>query len=162
MYKCCMPDDSDGLCNSDDPEVICSDQYPGLLRYQACYRDSLPCGNEIIFIVNATMATTTTEFFANPSVCWYRLRTYEENDEVTLNITFTSVVKAEAYMVYQKSGKSSYVEEQIELNEGENRTFLMKRGDLGDKDIYIIAKALPGAFPGTADVTFETTQIPIP
>ncbi|TNV76453.1 hypothetical protein FGO68_gene17723 [Halteria grandinella] len=165
MYKCCLPPDSDTLCTTSDPEVICSDRYPSpLLRYQACYRDSLPCGNELIFIVNASMATTTTEFFTNKSICLYKLRTYEGDDNVRINVTFTSVAVAQAYLVYRKSGKGAYNEEQIEIEGGENVTFSIKRGELheDDKDIYIIAKSLAGDDGTVSDVTFETVQVGIP
>ena len=47
---------------------------------------------------------TTTDFFSAPNVCIYVLRTFEDNDQVILNITFRKVQNAHAYMLYQKKG----------------------------------------------------------
>lgn len=111
------------MCTSKDQEVVCTDRYEGLLKYQVCYRDSLKCGSEQVFIVNVNMQTTTTEFFADPSVCLYKLQTYEQNDRVILNVTFTKVLKADAFLVYKKLGDSFYTERQVELSDRENYTF---------------------------------------
>ena len=43
-------------------------------------------------MVNVTMATSTTEFFGSPNVCLFELMTYENNDMVTLNVTFVEVL----------------------------------------------------------------------
>jgi hypothetical protein len=69
------------------------------------------------------MQTTTSEFFADPSVCLYRLKTYEDNDQVNINVTFTKVVKADAFLVYKKNGDTDYTEKKIELSDRENFTF---------------------------------------
>jgi hypothetical protein len=73
--------------------------------------------------VNVNMQTTTSEFFADPSVCLYRLKTYEDNDQVNINVTFTKVVKADAFLVYKKNGDTDYTEKKIELSDRENFTF---------------------------------------
>ena len=77
MYKCCLEDDGDGMCNSDDPDVECTDKYIYWLKHQICVRDSLQCGNEIVFVVDSAMTATTTDFFKRPTVCLYKVRTYE-------------------------------------------------------------------------------------
>lgn len=60
--------------------------------------------------MNVNMQTTTTEFFADPSICLYRLKTYEDNDRVNINVTFTKVFKADAFLVYKKNGDTVYTE----------------------------------------------------
>jgi hypothetical protein len=89
------------------------------------------------------MQTTTSEFFADPSVCLYRLKTYEDNDQVNINVTFTKVVKADAFLVYKKNGDTAYTEKKIELSDRENFTFSIQRLQLdpSDKTIYVIAKS---------------------
>jgi hypothetical protein len=89
------------------------------------------------------MQTTTSEFFADPSVCLYRLKTYEDNDQVNINVTFTKVVKADAFLVYKKNGDTDYTEKKIELSDRENFTFSIQRLQLdpSDKTIYVIAKS---------------------
>lgn len=147
------------MCTSKDEEVVCTDRFQGLLKYQVCYRDSLKCGSEQVFIVNVNMQTTTTEFFADPSVCLYRLQTFEQNDRVNINVTFTKVVKAEAYLVYKKSGDNYYTEKQIELSDRENYTFSIQRLQLdsSDKTIYVVAKST-STVKGQSQVTFDTLR----
>jgi hypothetical protein len=57
------------------------------------------------------MATTTTEFYNNKSICFYSLRTYEETDQVTLNLTFTNIIGSDVYFLYKMVGDSNYTEE---------------------------------------------------
>lgn len=73
----------------------------------------------------------------------YRLKTYEDNDRVNINVTFTKVFKADAFLVYKKDGDSVYTEKQIELSDRENYTFSIQRLQLdpSDKTIYVIAKS---------------------
>ena len=71
FYTCCSEDESSGICGSSDPDVICSNQFEGLLSYSVCYADSLACGSSVIFIVNQTMSTTTSDYFKESSVCYY-------------------------------------------------------------------------------------------
>ena len=151
------------MCNSKDNDVVCTDKFQGLLKYQVCYRDSLKCGSEQVFIVNVNMLTSTTEFFADPSVCLYRLQTYEDNDRVNINVTFTKVVKADAYLVYKKKGDTSYTEKQIELSDRENYTFSIQRLQLdpSDKTMYVIAKSKTSD-EGQSKVTFETVREDMP
>lgn len=58
-------------------------------------------------------------------------------------MTFTKVVKAEAFLVYKKDGDTVYTEKQIELSDRENYTFSIQRLQLdsSDKTIYVIAKS---------------------
>ncbi len=58
-------------------------------------------------------------------------------------MTFTKVVKAEAFLVYKKDGDIVYTEKQIELSDRENYTFSIQRLQLdsSDKTIYVIAKS---------------------
>ena len=109
------------------------------------------------------MTTTTTEFFADPSVCLYKLMIYEENDRVDINVTFTRVHKAEAYLVYKKLGDISYTERLIELSDRENYTFSIARLNLdpSDKTIYVVAKAKT-AEAKQSQVTFVTIRKDIP
>jgi len=101
------------------------------------------------------MSTTTTDFYAEPSVCLYKLRTYEDNDRVDINVTFTKVLKSEAYLVYKKLGDSFYTEKLIELSDRENYTFSIARYNLdpSDKIIYVIAKSKTSE-PKKSQVTF--------
>jgi hypothetical protein len=132
------------MCNSKDPDVECSDRYQGLLRYQVCYRETLKCGSDQIFLVNEPMTTMTSDFFTTPGICIYKLKTYESNDLVRQNITFTKVRKAETHVLYKKLGSSNYTEETVELSDNENYTLSIKREQLdpSDKNIYVIVKAL--------------------
>ena len=109
------------------------------------------------------MQTTTSEFFADPSVCLYRLKTYEDNDQVNINVTFTKVVKADAFLVYKKNGDTAYTEKKIELSDRENFTFSIQRLQLdpSDKTIYVIAKSTT-ADKGQSQVTFETIRQDMP
>lgn len=50
------------------------------------------------------MITQTTEFFEKPTICNYKLRTYEDNDKFILNVTFYQVQNANAYIMYKKVG----------------------------------------------------------
>ena len=122
------------MCNAKDPDVECSDRYQGLLRYQVCYRETLKCGSDQVFIVNEPMPTVTSDFFTMPGVCIYKVKTYESNDRVIQNITFTKVKRAETYLVYKRLGASSYTEETVELAERENYTFSIKREQLDPTD----------------------------
>ena len=81
-YLCCHEGDTDGMCNSKDPDVECSDRYTGLLKYQVCYRETLKCGSDQVFIVDESMPTMTTDFFQSPGICIYKVKTYEANDNV--------------------------------------------------------------------------------
>eukprot|EP00347_Sterkiella_histriomuscorum_P008752 403343888 len=158
MYKCCPQGVTEGICSSKDEEVVCSDQLDGLLQYQVCYRDSLQCGNEIVFIVNSTIETSTTEFFNKGSFCFFKLRTYEDDDQVNINVTFNKIQNSQATIIYYKNNQKQYIQEEIQMAPGENFTYTFYRGDLKDKDIYIVAKAL-----GDAPVlAFSTVKSGIP
>jgi len=89
------------------------------------------------------MTTTTTDFFSEPTVCLYKLKTYEDNDRVDINVTFSRVLYSEAYLVYKKLGDTVYTERLIELSDRENYTFSIARYNLdpSDKTIYVIAKS---------------------
>jgi hypothetical protein len=93
----------------------------------------------------------------------YRLKTYEENDRVNINVTFTKVIKADAYLIYKKDGDSVYTEKQIELSDRENYTFSIKRLQLdpSDKTIYVIAKSTTKD-QGQSQVAFETIREDMP
>lgn len=104
MYKCCSSDDSDGICGSQDSDVLCSNQLDGYLKYQVCYQDSLSCGSNVIFMVNETLQTSTTGFFMENTICFYTLQTYENKDQVTMNITFINITDAEVYFLYKLKG----------------------------------------------------------
>ena len=56
------------------------------------------------------MTATTTDFFSSPTVCLYKVRTYENNDQVTLNVTFTHISKSDVILIYKKSGETRYTE----------------------------------------------------
>ena len=64
------------------------------------------------------MTTQTTEFFTKGGICFFRLRTYEDDDGVFMNITFTETIGSEAYMIYKKVGSKNYVEERVDLAPG--------------------------------------------
>lgn len=147
------------MCNSLDTDVECSDSYEGLLKYQVCYRETLKCGNEQVFIVNENLQTVTSDFFSDPAVCVYKLKTYESNDQIIQNVTFTLVRKAEATLIYKKLGQTSYTEETIELADRENYTFSVKRRDLSDKTLYIVVKATSS---NDSKIEFETIKSDIP
>jgi hypothetical protein len=69
--------------------------------------------------------------------------TYEDNDRVDINVTFTRVLHSEAYLVFKKLGDTVYTERLIELSDRENYTFSIARYNLdpSDKTIYVIAKS---------------------
>jgi hypothetical protein len=154
MYKCCHNGDTEGVCSSTDPEVLCSDEFEGLLKYQVCYRESLSCGNEIVFVVNSTMQASTTEFFDYPDVCYFKVRTYEDNDNVIINVTFTNITRAEAYIIVKEVGMDSYYEERVDKGATENITYSYPRYKLKEKDIYVVAIAKGDG----STVTFETIR----
>ena len=52
------------------------------------------------------MTSMTSDFFTAPGVCIYKLKTYEEDDSVRLNVTFTKVKKAETHLVYKREGSA--------------------------------------------------------
>lgn len=85
------------------------------------------CGSDQIFIVNEPMTTVTSDFFMSPGLCIYRLRTYEELDNVRQNLTFTKVKKAQTTLVYKRAGSATYTEEEVELADRENYTFSITR-----------------------------------
>jgi hypothetical protein len=64
------------------------------------------------------MQIQTTEFFTKGGICFFRLRTYEDKDDVIMNVTFTQTQGAEAFMIYKTKGKKDYVEERIDLASG--------------------------------------------
>ncbi len=66
----------------------------------------MKCGSDQIFIVDEPMTTMTSDFFTAPGVCIYKLKTYEEDDSVRLNVTFTKVKKAETHLVYKREGSA--------------------------------------------------------
>lgn len=70
-----------------------------------------------------------------------------------MNVTFTSIHKSDAYLIYKRTGDPGYTEQQIELAGTENYTFSINRTDLdpSDKDIYVVVKALGS---NDSDVTF--------
>jgi len=77
--------------------------------YQVCYPDSLTCGSSVLFFVNETLSTTTSsEFFDENSLCYYTLQTFENNDQVTLNVTFDTITYANVYFVYKLVGDQNY------------------------------------------------------
>lgn len=57
------------------------------------------------------MYTSTTEYFTEGAVCYYILRTYEDINDVIMNITFTNVQNAEVYFIYKLKGEENYKED---------------------------------------------------
>ena len=57
------------------------------------------------------MYTSTTEYFTEGAVCYYILRTYEDINDVIMNITFTNVQNAEVYFLYKLKGEENYKED---------------------------------------------------
>lgn len=109
--------------------------------------------------MNQTFSTSTTEFFSKDSYCFFSLQTYEDNDAVILNVTFTKVTSAAAYLIYKKHALgSSYQQEQVILAAGENFTYSFRRSELSDKRVYIVASGL-GKDPA---VEFATVRSDIP
>ncbi len=104
----------------------------------------MKCGSEHVFIAKDPIITSTTDYFSSPGICLYKLRTYESNDLVRLNVTFTRIKNAQTHLIYKKIGSSSYTEELDELAERENYTFSIRRDNLdeSDKVIYVVVKAL--------------------
>jgi hypothetical protein len=61
------------------------------------------------------MIAETSEFFKNGALCYYFVKTYEENDELILNITFTITYGTDVYFIYKKLGDLNYTEDKVEL-----------------------------------------------
>lgn len=92
----------------------------------------------------------------------FRLRTYEDDDQVLMNITFTETIGSEAYIVYKKVGSASYLEERIDLAPNQNLTYSFSRSELSDKDIYVVAKALDDYSGSNFSVKLVTIREDIP
>ena len=120
------------------------------------------CGSEIVFIVNQTMNTSTTSFFNGGGICFFILRTYENNDQVTMNVTFLETLGSTAYLIYQKTTDSSYKTEAINLVPGANITYSFNRYDLADKNLYVVVEGLTDQNYSHYVASFQTIRSDIP